>query len=152
MRVLLQRVSRAAVRIAGDEPMRVAGRIGRGFLLLVGFRSGDGQAADDALPWMADKIAGLRLFGDADGKMNLGLTDVGGGLLVVSQFTLYGDAHKGRRPSFIDAARPDEAEPLYQRFIELLRGRGIPVETGEFGAMMEVDLVNDGPVTLLIER
>jgi D-tyrosyl-tRNA(Tyr) deacylase len=152
MRVLLQRVSRAAVRISGDEPMRVAGRIGRGFLLLVGFRSGDGQAADDALPWMAEKIAGLRLFGDADGKMNLGLTDVGGGLLVVSQFTLYGDVQKGRRPSFIDAARLDEAEPLYQQFIELLRGRGIPVETGEFGAMMEVDLVNDGPVTLLIER
>jgi D-tyrosyl-tRNA(Tyr) deacylase len=152
MRVLLQRVSRAAVRISGDEPMRVAGRIGRGFLLLVGFRSGDGQAADDALPWMSEKIAGLRLFGDADGKMNLGLNDVGGALLVVSQFTLYGDVQKGRRPSFIDAARPDEAEPLYQRFVELLRGRGIPVEAGEFGAMMEVELVNDGPVTILIER
>ena len=101
---------------------------------------------------MADKVAGLRVFSDADGKMNLALADVGGGLLVVSQFTLYGDAVKGRRPSFIDAARPEIAIPLYERFIALLRGRGLPVETGEFGADMQVELVNDGPVTLWLER
>jgi len=145
MRVLLQRVSRAEVRIAGA----VRGQIGRGFLLLVGFTAAD---TPDAVEWMADKVTGLRLFADAEGKMNLGLEDVGGALLVVSQFTLYGDARKGRRPSFIDAARPEIAIPLYERFIELLRARGIPVETGEFGAMMDVELVNDGPVTLWIER
>jgi D-tyrosyl-tRNA(Tyr) deacylase len=145
MRVVLQRVSRAEVRV-GD---RVTGRIGRGFLLLVGFTGGDSEAQAE---WMADKIAGLRLFGDADDKMNLALADVGGALLVVSQFTLYGDASKGRRPSFIDAARPEIAIPLYERFIALLRARGIAVETGEFGAMMNVELVNDGPVTLILER
>jgi len=101
---------------------------------------------------MADKVVGLRLFGDADGKMNLGLSDVGGAVLVVSQFTLYGDAQKGRRPSFIDAARPEIAEPLYERFLALLRARGVSVASGEFGAMMEVELVNDGPVTLWLER
>ena len=102
---------------------------------------------------MADKIIGLRLFADADGKMNLDLGEVGGGILVVSQFTLYGDARKGRRPSFIDAASPDIAIPLYERFVALLRERAPGrVETGEFGAMMEVELVNDGPVTLVLER
>jgi D-tyrosyl-tRNA(Tyr) deacylase len=101
---------------------------------------------------MAEKTSGLRLFGDADGKMNLPLADVGGGVLVVSQFTLYGDAEKGKRPSFIDAARPDEAIPLYERFLAALRQRGLTVESGEFGAMMEVELVNDGPVTLWLER
>ena len=101
---------------------------------------------------MADKIAGLRLFADADDKMNLALADVGGAVLVVSQFTLYGDASKGRRPSFIDAARPEMAIPLYERFIELLRERQLVVETGEFGAMMQVELINDGPVTLWLER
>lgn len=145
MRVVLQRVSRAEVRV-GE---RVAGRIGRGFLLLVGFTHDDGEAA---LAWMADKIVGLRLFADAEDKMNLALADVGGGLLVVSQFTLYGDAAKGRRPSFIDAARPETAIPLYERFVSMLRERSGHVETGEFGAMMDVDLVNDGPVTLLLER
>ena len=145
MRVVLQRVSRAEVRVAG----RVTGRIDRGFLLLVGFTHTDGE---DALVWMADKVVGLRLFGDADEKMNLALADVGGALLVVSQFTLYGDAAKGRRPSFIDAARPETAIPLYERFVALLRERVDRVETGEFGAMMDVDLVNDGPVTLLLER
>ena len=145
MRVVLQRVSRAEVRVDG----RVTGRIGRGFLLLVGFTHTDGEAA---LVWMADKIVGLRLFADAEEKMNLALADVGGELLVVSQFTLYGDAVKGRRPSFIDAARPETAIPLYERFVELLRARVERVETGEFGAMMDVDLVNDGPVTLLLER
>jgi D-tyrosyl-tRNA(Tyr) deacylase len=101
---------------------------------------------------MADKVVGLRLFADADDKMNLALGDVGGALLVVSQFTLYGDAVKGRRPSFIDAARPETAIPLYERFVALLRERGPRVETGEFGTMMEVELVNDGPVTLWLER
>jgi len=145
MRVLLQRVSRAEVRIAG----RVAGRIDTGYLLLVGFTGTD---TESALVWMADKVIGLRLFADADDKMNLALDDVGGSLLVVSQFTLYGDAAKGRRPSFIDAARPEVAIPLYERFLSLLRERGARVETGEFGAMMEVDLVNDGPVTLWLEK
>jgi D-aminoacyl-tRNA deacylase len=101
---------------------------------------------------MAEKAAGLRLFGDTEGKMNLSLSDVDGGVLVVSQFTLYGNAEKGKRPSFIDAARPEIAIPLYERFVEQLRSRGLRVETGEFGAMMEVELVNDGPVTLWLER
>jgi D-aminoacyl-tRNA deacylase len=101
---------------------------------------------------MAEKTSGLRLFADPEGKMNLGLADVGGAVLVVSQFTLYGNAEKGKRPSFIDAARPETAIPLYERFVSALRERGLPVETGEFGAMMEVELVNDGPVTLWLER
>lgn len=145
MRVLLQRVSRAEVRVDG----RVTGRIGTGFLLLVGFTHDDGEAQ---AAWMADKVVGLRLFADDEGKMNRALDEVGGALLVVSQFTLYGDAHKGRRPSFVHAARPEHATPLYERFVALLRARGVPVETGEFGAMMEVELVNDGPVTLWLER
>ena len=145
MRVVLQRVSRASVTIAG----RVAGAIGPGFCLLVGFTHGDTPAQVD---WMAEKIGGLRLFSDADGKMNLGLAEVGGALLVVSQFTLYGDAAKGRRPSFIDAARPETAIPLYDAFVAALRSRGFDVATGEFGAMMQVELVNDGPVTLILER
>jgi D-aminoacyl-tRNA deacylase len=118
-------------------------------LVLVGFTHDDGEAE---LVWMAEKIVGLRIFSDAEDKMNLSLSEVGGALLVVSQFTLYGDAVKGRRPSFIDAARPEVAIPLYERFVGLLRERGIPVETGEFGAMMDVELVNDGPVTLWLER
>ena len=145
MRVVLQRVARARVTIAG----RVAGAIDRGFCLLVGFTHGDSAAEVD---WMAEKVAGLRLFNDPDDKMNLGLEDVGGAVLVVSQFTLYGDARKGRRPSFLDAARPEVAIPLYERFIAQLRARALRVETGEFGAMMEVELVNDGPVTLVLER
>ncbi len=145
MRIVLQRVSRAEVRV-GE---RTTGRIERGFLLLVGFTATDGEAE---VQWMAEKVLGLRLFADAEEKMNLSLTDVGGALLVVSQFTLYGDASRGRRPSFIDAARPELAIPLYERFVALLRERGAAVETGEFGAMMDVELVNDGPVTLLLER
>ncbi|CAN5291155.1 D-aminoacyl-tRNA deacylase [soil metagenome] len=145
MRVLLQRVSRAEVRVDS----RCIGQIGRGYLLLVGFTTGDTEAA---LVWMADKLVGLRLFGDAEDKMNLSLADVDGSLLVVSQFTLYGDVAKGRRPSFISAARPDEAIPLYERFVALLKERGVLVETGEFGAMMDVELVNDGPVTLWLEK
>jgi D-tyrosyl-tRNA(Tyr) deacylase len=142
---LLQRVSRAEVRTG----QRKVGSIGRGFLLLVGFTHGD---TPEKVDWMAEKTTGLRLFGDSEGKMNLGLSEVGGELLVVSQFTLYGSAEKGKRPSFIDAARPEEAIPLYERFLAGLRGRGLKVESGEFGAMMEVELVNDGPVTLWIER
>lgn len=147
MKVVLQRVSRAEVRIDG----RVSGRIGIGFLILAGFAATD---TEEQLAWMAEKVLSLRLFGDAEGKMNRGLEEVGGGLLVVSQFTLYGDARKGRRPSFVDAARPEIAIPLYERFVALLRekGRGIPVATGEFGAMMEVELANDGPVTLILEK
>lgn len=149
MRLLLQRVSRAEVRIRAAGATRVSGRIGRGFVLLVGFTTTD----DDAkVAWMADKVAGLRVFADAEDKMNLALGDVGGAVLVVSQFTLYGDAQKGRRPSFIDAARPEQAIPLYESFLSNLRGLGLTVETGEFGAMMDVELVNDGPVTLWLER
>ena len=145
MRVVLQRVSQASVTIAG----RVAGAIGRGFCLLVGFTHGDTDAQVD---WMAEKVAGLRLFSDAEGKMNLGLAEVGGAVLVVSQFTVYGDAGKGRRPSFIDAARPDTAVPLYERFVAALRARGLEVATGEFGADMQVAIHNDGPVTLILDR
>ena len=145
MRVLLQRVSRAEVRI-GE---RVSGRIARGFCLLVGFTTTD---TDVQVAWMAEKVSGLRLFGDAEGKMNLDLSEVGGAVLVVSQFTLYGDAEKGRRPSFITAARPEQAIPLYEGFVRALRERGLTVETGEFGAMMDVELVNDGPVTLWLEK
>jgi len=131
---------------------RVTGKIGPGFLVLAGFAPTD---TDAQLSWMAEKILGLRVFGDAEGKMNRDLADVGGGVLVVSQFTLYGDASKGRRPSFIDAAPPNLAMPLYEKFVATLREKAagkIPVDTGEFGAMMDVELVNDGPVTLLLER
>src|SRR5881396_3556752 len=149
VRVVLQRVSRAEVRVDG----RVAGKIGVGFLVLAGFAPSD---TEDALAWMADKVLGLRVFGDAEGKMNLALADVGGALLVVSQFTLYGDTKTGRRPSFVDAAAPEVAIPLYDRFVALIRergaGSGVQVATGEFGAMMEVELVNDGPVTLILEK
>ena len=145
MRVILQRVSRAEVRVEGER----IGSIGRGYLLLVGFREGDGE---EQLRWMVEKVQGLRLFPDDEGKMNLPIDAVGGELLVVSQFTLYADVRKGRRPSFIGAAGPEEAEQLYDRFVVILREGTIPVATGSFGAMMEVDLVNDGPVTLIIER
>ena len=150
MRVVVQRVSRGEVRIVeADGTSRVSGRIGKGFVLLVGFTHSDG---DEQLKWMAEKIIGLRVFTDAEDRMNLALGDVQGSLLVVSQFTLYGDASKGRRPSFIDAARPEVAIPLYERFVAMLRATGTTVETGEFGASMEVELVNDGPVTLPLER
>ncbi len=146
MRVVLQRVSRARVTVGGC----VTGEIGRGYLLLVGLRADDDEAR---LAWMADRVVGLRLFPDEEGRMNLSLGEVGGGLLVVSQFTLYGDTSRGRRPSFVEAAPPDVAIVLYERFIELLRERAPgPVATGEFGAMMAVELVNDGPVTLVLER
>jgi D-aminoacyl-tRNA deacylase len=145
MRVVLQRVSQATVRIHDQ----VAGSIGRGFCLLVGFSHGDTPAQVD---WMAEKISSLRLFSDSQGKMNLGLEETGGAVLVVSQFTLYGDVVKGRRPSFIDAARPEVAVPLYERFLDVLRGRGLEVAAGEFGADMQVEIHNDGPVTLILDR
>lgn len=149
MKIVLQRVSRAEVRVEG----RVTGRIDAGFLLLAGFAATD---TSETLGWMADKVLSLRLFPDEAGKMNRSLQEAGGSVLVVSQFTLYGDVEKGRRPSFIAAAPPDVAIPLYQQFVSLLGERGQPlgirVATGEFGAMMDVELVNDGPVTLVIER
>lgn len=147
MRVVLQRVARARVTVEG----RVTGEIGRGLLLLVGFTAADDE---ETLAWMADKVMGLRIFPDDEGKMNRSVEEVGGELLVVSQFTLYGDARKGRRPSFVDAAPPGVSIPLYERFIELLRLRspGGRVETGEFGAMMDVEILNQGPVTLILER
>ena len=145
MRVVLQRVSRAKVTIEG----RISGAIERGFCLLVGYTHTD---TPEQVGWMADKVAGLRVFSDAEDKMNLALADIGGAVLVVSQFTLYGNSEKGRRPSFIDAARPEQAIPLYESFIAELRGKGLRVETGEFGAMMDVELVNDGPVTLMLEK
>ena len=128
---------------------RTTGRIGIGFLLLVGFTGTDTLVQVD---WMAEKVSGLRLFSDSEEKMNLALGDVGGEILVVSQFTLYGNAEKGRRPSFIDAARAEVAIPLYEAFVAALRTKDLRVETGEFGAMMEVELVNDGPVTLWLEK
>jgi D-tyrosyl-tRNA(Tyr) deacylase len=145
VRVVLQRVRQASVSVDG----RIVGSVGPGFLLLVGFTAGDG---DDVVAWMAEKVIGLRIFNDAEGKMNRSLAEVGGSVLVVSQFTLYGDTSRGRRPSFVDAAPPELAEPLYERFADAVRGRGVPVETGVFGAVMDVALVNDGPVTLILER
>ena len=145
VRVLVQRVSRASVTIDG----RVVGAIDGGLLLLVGFRIDD---LETSLDWMVEKVCGLRIFADEEGKMNRSVEDTGGGLLVVSQFTLYGDVAKGKRPSFIDAARPDTAIPLYEKFVALLRRRIPRVETGEFGADMKVALVNDGPVTIWLEK
>lgn len=145
MRVLLQRVSRASVTVDG----RTVGRIGRGFVLLVGVTHSDTEAEAD---WLARKVAGLRVFEDAAGRMNAALHDVGGAVLVVSQFTLYGDTRKGRRPSFTDAARPEQAEPLVAYLADQLRGHGLDVDMGVFGAYMDVEIHNDGPVTLLLER
>ena len=147
MRVLLQRVDSASVTLADGS---TAGEIGAGLLLLVGFGPEDGG---EQVAWMADKVLGLRVFADDDGKMNLSLNQVGGSLLVVSQFTLYGDASKGRRPSFIKAAPPDRAKALYLDFVAALRERSArDVRTGEFGAHMLVESVNNGPVTLWLER
>lgn len=145
MRALLQRVSHASVTV--DH--RIVGEIGRGFVVLLGVTHSDSHLE---MEWVANKIAGLRVFEDADGKMNASLADVGGALLVVSQFTLYGDARKGRRPSFTAAARPEQAEPLVEAFISHLRARGFKVAAGVFGAHMDVEIHNDGPVTLMLER
>ena len=144
MKVVVQRVSSASVAVGGET----VGAIRHGLLLLVGVTHDDTEA--DA-KWLADKIAGLRIFEDEAGKMNRSVLDVGGGILSVSQFTLYGDCRKGRRPNFMEAARPELAEPLYETLNRLLREQGLVVETGRFGAMMEVSLVNDGPVTLILD-
>ena len=144
MRVVVQRVREACVRIAGE----VVGEIGRGLLILLGVKNGDN---DETARWLAEKTISLRIFEDEDGRMNRGLSETGGSLLVVSQFTLYGDCSKGRRPSFIDAARPEVAIPLYERFVNAARALGVTVATGQFGADMQVELVNDGPVTLIID-
>ncbi|MBB6633966.1 D-aminoacyl-tRNA deacylase [Cohnella thailandensis] len=144
MRVVLQRVSEASVRVEG----KIVGEIGNGLLLLVGIAPGDG---DKELAWMADKVAGLRIFEDDAGKMNLSVEEVRGAILSVSQFTLYGDCRKGRRPNFLGAAKPEIASELYDRFNGLLREKGFEVATGVFGAMMAVSLVNDGPVTLILD-
>lgn len=144
MRAVVQRVGRAEVRTGGE----VVGRIGRGLVVLLG--AGEGDRDEDA-DYLADKIVGLRIFPDDDDQMNRALGDVGGALLVVSQFTLYGDCRKGRRPSFIEAMRPEGAEALYERFVARARASGVLVETGRFRTMMEVELVNDGPVTLLLD-
>jgi D-aminoacyl-tRNA deacylase len=146
VRIVLQRVSEASVTVEGE----VVSRIGPGLLLLVGVGAGDGEAQAD---WLAEKVAGLRIMGDGEGKMNLSVRDVGGEVLAVSQFTLLADTRKGKRPSFVRAAPPEEAEPLFEYFCERLRASGVgTVVTGSFGAMMEVALVNDGPVTIVLER
>ena len=146
MRIVLQRVKSASVTVEGE---RISG-IGPGLLLLVGVERGDGEAEAD---WLAEKVAGLRIFGDENGKMNLGVREVGGEVLAVSQFTLLADTRKGKRPSFVGAAPPEEAEQLFDYFCERLRAAGVgSVETGSFGAMMDVALVNDGPVTIVLER
>ncbi|MCM3114950.1 D-aminoacyl-tRNA deacylase [Neobacillus sp. MER 74] len=144
MRVVVQRSKNASVTVAGE----VTGEITKGLVLLVGVTHEDKQ--EDAA-YLADKIANLRIFEDEDGKMNFSLMDVGGEILSVSQFTLYGDCRKGRRPNFMGAARPEQAVELYEVFNSLLREKGIRVETGIFGAMMDVELINDGPVTLIID-
>jgi D-tyrosyl-tRNA(Tyr) deacylase len=145
MRLVVQRVTQAAVTVEDA----VVGAIGRGLVILVGVTHDD---TEESARWLARKVAGLRIFEDSDGKFNLSLRDVEGAALVISQFTLFGDARKGRRPSFTRAARPETAEPLVERFADLLRDEGIPVETGVFGARMLVEIHNDGPVTLILER
>lgn len=152
MRTLLQRVSRAEVRIRSensDVESRVAGRIRNGYVLFVGFTQTDTEAE---LRWMADKVVHLRLFADDAGKLHYDIIETTGAMLIVSQFTLYADVQKGRRPSFGAAAPPDFARMLYNRFVMLLRQSGLVVETGEFGADMEVELINDGPVTIWLDR
>lgn len=146
MRIVLQRVKEASVTV---REKRISG-IETGLVLLVGIAEGDAEAAAD---WLAEKVAGLRIFNDREGRMNLSVRDVGGGALAVSQFTLLADTRKGKRPSFVRAAPPATAEPLFDYFCERLRAAGVaPVETGRFGAMMDVALVNDGPVTIVLER
>ncbi len=145
MRALVQRVSQASVRVDGH----VVGAIGQGVAVLVGVTHGDTAKESE---WLARKIAGLRIFEDREGKMNVGLVEVGGQALVVSQFTLYANASKGRRPSFVDAAPPEVAEPLVEALADALRGYRVPVEEGVFGATMMVEIYNEGPVTILLER
>jgi D-aminoacyl-tRNA deacylase len=144
MRAVVQRVSRCRVTVEGQ----VAGEIGRGLLVLLGVGKADNEAAAD---YLAEKILGLRIFEDDAGKMNLSIQDTRGEMLVVSQFTLYGDVRRGKRPSFDAAARPEEAKRLYEYFVERIRAAGLRCETGQFQAMMDVELVNDGPVTILLD-
>jgi D-aminoacyl-tRNA deacylase len=144
MRAVVQRVTSARVRVDGA----VIGEIGPGLLVLLGITHDDTEQQSD---WLAEKLVGLRIFEDDAGKMNHSLDEVGGAMLVVSQFTLLGDCRKGRRPSFIEAARPEQAVPLYEAFIRSVRALGVTVATGEFGAMMQVELINDGPVTLIVD-
>ncbi len=144
MRSVVQRVFRAQVTIDGE----LVGAIGTGLLVLVGIHNED---SEKETRWMAEKIAGLRIFEDERGLMNRSVVDIGGEMLIVSQFTLYGDCRKGRRPGYSAAARPETAEPLYQHFVQMIRGSGIQAATGRFGAMMQVELVNDGPVTLMLD-
>jgi D-tyrosyl-tRNA(Tyr) deacylase len=144
MRAIIQRVSKARVRIDNE----IVGEIGPGLLVLLGVAKSD---TGEQARWLADKIVSLRIFNDDEGKMNRDLAEIGGAVLVVSQFTLYGDCSKGRRPSFIDAAPPETAIPLYEAFINGIKAHGIPTATGRFGAMMQVELINDGPVTLILE-
>jgi D-tyrosyl-tRNA(Tyr) deacylase len=145
MRAVIQRVRKSSVSVDGE----IGGQIGRGVVVLVGVTHGDTQ---EQAEWLARKVAGLRIFEDSEGKMNAGLLDVDGAALVISQFTLYADARKGRRPSFTDAALPDVAEPLVEHFAQALQDQGVPVETGVFGAHMLVEIHNDGPVTIPLER
>jgi D-tyrosyl-tRNA(Tyr) deacylase len=145
MRVLIQRVSHASVKVNQET----ISKIGNGLLILLGVGHGDG---DEQAAFLAEKIANLRIFEDEQGKTNLSMLDVKGEAIVVSQFTLYADIRKGRRPSFIDAAMPDLAEPLVNRFAELLRGHGVPTQMGKFGAHMLVEIHNDGPVTVWLEK
>src|SRR3954469_4728032 len=144
MRAVIQRVSRASVSVDGE----IVGQIGKGLLVLLGVATSDDEAAAE---YLAEKTAGLRVFEDDAGKMNLACADVGGAVLVVSQFTLYGDVRKGKRPSFDRAARPEEANRLYEHFVSRIRASGLKCETGKFQAMMEVELVNNGPVTVLLD-
>jgi|SRR5262245_4665148 len=145
MRAVLQRVRRARVLVDNET----VGEIGPGLLVLLGVADTD---SEEQARWLADKTVGLRVFRDDEGKMNRSVAEVGGGVLVVSQFTLYGVCSKGRRPSFIGAAGPEKAIPLYEAFVAAVRAHGVPTATGRFGAMMDVELVNDGPVTLVIDR
>jgi D-tyrosyl-tRNA(Tyr) deacylase len=144
MRAVVQRVAQARVVI----DRAVVGEIRQGLLVLLGVTASD---TPEQAQWLADKLVGLRIFNDDDGKMNRSLAEIGGAMLIVSQFTLYGDCRKGRRPSFMDAAPPEVAIPLYETFITAMRAQGIPVQTGRFGAMMQVELINDGPVTLIVD-
>lgn len=144
MRAVVQRVRSSSVTVAGE----VVGKIEHGFLVLLGITTDDTQ---DDVVYLASKLVGLRVFEDDDGKMNRSISEAGGAMLIVSQFTLYGDCRKGRRPSFIEAARPEVAQPLYESFVAEVRGQGIHVETGIFQAEMDVALINDGPITLLLD-
>ncbi len=150
MKLVVQRVRRGAVTVIDpdDSAARSMGEIGRGLVILVGFRLGDQM---DAVAKMAKKVLELRIFEDEAGKMNLSVVDVAGGILAVSQFTLYGDTRRGRRPSFSEALPPGEAEPMYRRFVQLLSGSGLTVASGRFGAKMEVEIINDGPVTIILD-